>query len=165
MMRHQATGFSISGSGARQRGAALIIGLLLLLVLTLLAVSGMRSASEELIMAGNEQYRQNAFQGAEAGIERAIQDGGFDMSTVAETVTGTVGSVDYTTTITPQNSGGGTGMSVGSSSNAAAAFYYQVASQGTSHRGAQVTTWQGLSQPIPSQSDTFTPNTVLGSGF
>ena len=40
-----------------------------------LAVSGMRSASEELIMAGNEQYRQNAFQGAEAGIELPVPRG------------------------------------------------------------------------------------------
>ena len=50
-------------SHARQRGAALVIGLILLLVLTLLAVTGMNTASTELIMAGNEQYRQNAFSG------------------------------------------------------------------------------------------------------
>ena len=48
---------------ARQRGAALVIGLLLLLVLTLLAVSGMSSASVELIMAGNEQYRAERLPG------------------------------------------------------------------------------------------------------
>jgi type IV pilus assembly protein PilX len=57
---------------ARQRGAALIVGLLLLLVLTLLAVSGMNSASVEFVMAGNEQYQKNAFQAAETGIEQAF---------------------------------------------------------------------------------------------
>ena len=59
-------------SHARQRGAALVIGLILLLVLTLLAVTGMNTASTELIMAGNEQYRQNAYQASETGIENAI---------------------------------------------------------------------------------------------
>ena len=38
-----------------QRGAALVIGLLLLLVLTVLAISGMNSASVEFLMAGNDQ--------------------------------------------------------------------------------------------------------------
>src|SRR5882672_3732872 len=56
----------------RQQGAALIVGLLLLVVLSLLAVAGMNSASLEFIMAGNEQYKQNAFQAAETGIQNAI---------------------------------------------------------------------------------------------
>ena len=156
------------GSGVavrRQRGAALIIGLLLLLVLTLLAVSGMRSASEELIMAGNEQYRQSAFQGAEAGIELAIRDGDFNASPTVQTVTGTVGSVDYTATITPQNNGDPYGTTRGSSSESASAVFYEVVSQGTSSRGAQVTTWQGLSQPVPTAGGTVTGNTSLGTSF
>src|SRR5258706_8628258 len=53
---------------SHERGAALVIGLILLLMLTLLAVSGMNSASLEFIMAGNEQDPANAFQAAEAGI-------------------------------------------------------------------------------------------------
>ena len=56
----------------QQRGAALVVGLVLLLVLTLLAVSTMRTASLELLMAGNAQYRENAFRLAEAGIADAI---------------------------------------------------------------------------------------------
>jgi len=56
----------------KQRGAALVIGLLLLLVLTLLAVTGMTTATTELVMAGNEQYRKNATQASSAGVERAI---------------------------------------------------------------------------------------------
>jgi type IV pilus assembly protein PilX len=58
----------------KQQGAALVIGLVLLVVLTLLAVTGMNTASSELLMAGNEQYRQNAFQASEAGIEQALSD-------------------------------------------------------------------------------------------
>lgn len=57
---------------ARQRGAALVVGLILLLILTLLAITGMNSATTELIMAGNEQYHRNAAHAASTGIEEAI---------------------------------------------------------------------------------------------
>jgi type IV pilus assembly protein PilX len=66
---------------ARQRGAALAIGLILLLVLTVLAVSGMNTASMELVMAGNEQYRQRAFHASTAGIELALAN----LATVPQT--------------------------------------------------------------------------------
>jgi type IV pilus assembly protein PilX len=62
-------------AAARQQGAALVIGLILLLVLTLLAITGMSVATLELRMAGNEQYQERAFQAAEAGLERAISQG------------------------------------------------------------------------------------------
>jgi len=57
-----------------QRGAALIVGMMLLVVLTLLAVVGMNTATTELVMAGNEQYRQRAFQSAEVGLELTLPD-------------------------------------------------------------------------------------------
>jgi Tfp pilus assembly protein PilX len=57
---------------AKQRGAALVIGLLLLLVLTVLAVTGMSTATTELVMAGNEQYHKSAVQAASAGVEQAV---------------------------------------------------------------------------------------------
>jgi type IV pilus assembly protein PilX len=56
----------------RQAGAALVIGLILLLILTILAVAGMSTAATELFMAGNEQSRKSASQAAAAGIEEAI---------------------------------------------------------------------------------------------
>jgi type IV pilus assembly protein PilX len=56
----------------KQRGAALVIGLLLLLVVTLLAVTAVGTANTELVMAGNEQYRERAFQAADAGVESAV---------------------------------------------------------------------------------------------
>jgi len=56
----------------RQRGAALVIALLMLMILTILALSGINTATTELAMAGNEQYRRNAAQAATAGIEQAI---------------------------------------------------------------------------------------------
>lgn len=55
-----------------QRGAALIVGLVLLLVLTVLGISGMNMATLELQMANNTQASQLAFQAAETGIDIAL---------------------------------------------------------------------------------------------
>lgn len=57
----------------RQRGAALIVGLVLLMVLTVLAISAMRTATLDLAMAGNAQFRENAFQLAEAGVQATLR--------------------------------------------------------------------------------------------
>jgi type IV pilus assembly protein PilX len=79
---------------ARQDGAALVVGLILLLVLTLLAITGMSVATLELRMAGNEQYQERAFQAAEAGLERAISQGVYNtnvrIGTYNDTVNGPV---------------------------------------------------------------------------
>lgn len=56
----------------RQQGAVLIIGLLLLVVITILAVSGMNTATTELAMARNNQTYENVFQAAETGLENAL---------------------------------------------------------------------------------------------
>jgi type IV pilus assembly protein PilX len=56
----------------REHGAALAVGLILLVVLTLLAFTGINAATTELAMAGNEQYRKNAAQASGAGIEVGI---------------------------------------------------------------------------------------------
>ena len=56
----------------RQQGAALIVGLVLMTVLTLLAVSTMRTSTLELAMAGNAQYHEQATQMAASGIRDAI---------------------------------------------------------------------------------------------
>ncbi len=57
-----------------QRGAALIVGLVLLMVLTVLAISAMRTATLDLTMAGNSQFRENAFQLAESGIDATLRN-------------------------------------------------------------------------------------------
>jgi len=61
----------------QQDGAALIVGLILLVVVTVLAVSGMNTATTELTMARNDQNYENAFQAAETGLEQAISQGRF----------------------------------------------------------------------------------------
>ena len=56
----------------RQQGAALVVGLMLLVVITILAVSGMNTATTELAMARNDQTYENVFQSAEKGLENAL---------------------------------------------------------------------------------------------
>ncbi len=131
----------------RQRGAALIIGLVLLMVLTLLAVSGMNSASLEFIMAGNEQYRSNAFQAAEVGVAQALAQGDFSANVVGPQpfAGATNGNDAWAATIT---------MPVGTNTRQAppnfsatgtfTGFYFEIASQGTSSRGATENSTQGL---------------------
>lgn len=56
----------------RQRGVTLVIGLIMLLVLTILAVSSMGTARLQLLMAGNTQARESAFQVAQAGLDARL---------------------------------------------------------------------------------------------
>ena len=67
-MRHRP---SIPGR-SRQQGAALVIGLVLLLVLTVIGISGMNTATMELTMANSTQVQQDAFQLAENAIDVAL---------------------------------------------------------------------------------------------
>ena len=61
----------------KQRGAALVVGLMLLVVITVLAISGMNTATTELALARNDQAYENAFQAAETGLETALSQGQF----------------------------------------------------------------------------------------
>ena len=62
----------------RQQGAALVVGLILLVVITVLAISGMNTATTELAMARNDQNFENAFQAAETGLEQALATGSYN---------------------------------------------------------------------------------------
>jgi type IV pilus assembly protein PilX len=69
---------------SNQQGAALVVGLILLVVITVLAISGMNTATTELAMARNDQTYENVFQAAERGLETALSQGQFN--TLANTV-------------------------------------------------------------------------------
>lgn len=60
----------------KQNGAALVVGLVLLLILTLLGVSGLGTATTEVRLADNNKQREFAFQAAESGVNEAILSGG-----------------------------------------------------------------------------------------
>lgn len=56
----------------RQRGATLIVGLIMLIALTLLVVSAIRSGTTNLRIAGNTQIQQEAKAAAQQAIEQYI---------------------------------------------------------------------------------------------
>ncbi|MEM9386115.1 MAG: PilX N-terminal domain-containing pilus assembly protein [Pseudomonadota bacterium] len=56
----------------RQRGAALIIGLVLLAVLTLLGITGVVTSSNDLRMMGSAREALNAFEATESALAAAI---------------------------------------------------------------------------------------------
>lgn len=68
----------------RQRGAALIVGLILLVVVTVLAISGMNTATTELAIARNDQSFEYAFQAAETGLERALSRSYFETTSTPQ---------------------------------------------------------------------------------
>ena len=80
-------------SQSKQQGAALVVGLILLVVITVLAISGMNTATTSLAMARNDMNYENAFQAAETGLENALGQGLFN-TLAGSTVTQTINSHD-----------------------------------------------------------------------
>ncbi len=62
---------ALKASRAAQRGAALFVSLMMLLLVTLIGVAGVRMVSLEEKMAGNSYDRNLAFQAAEAALREA----------------------------------------------------------------------------------------------
>jgi type IV pilus assembly protein PilX len=122
-----------------QGGAALVVGLLLLVILTLLAVSGMNTASTELVMAGNEQFRQGAFQAAETGVEREIATlDENDQDAIPSDREYDLGTTRVETTVTYRGRG-----PVQNYGNDFRGYHYDIRSVGTGARNASATHLQG----------------------
>jgi len=144
----------------RQQGAALVIGLILLLILTLLAVTGMNTATTELVMAGNEQYRNNASHAASTGIEEAIP--GIAAVPTVEAAPVTVAptpvpgsdpapAVADTYSTSTQYVGEETGLPQ-SSANKFVGLHYVITSTGRSARSAKDVQLQGVLVVAPAGS-------------
>ena len=74
-----------------QTGAALVVSLVLLVVISVLAISSINAATTELAMARNDMVYERAFQAAETGLEQAISQGQFNTlanANLAQNVTG-----------------------------------------------------------------------------
>ncbi len=67
----------LTAARSKQCGVVLVVGLILMMTLTVLGISGMTTATLELTMAGNAQFYQQAFQAAETGLAIAIAGGQF----------------------------------------------------------------------------------------
>jgi type IV pilus assembly protein PilX len=128
---------------SRERGATLVVSLVLLLVLTVLGVSGMNTATLELTMAGNAQYHQDAFQAAETGIDIAIAQRNF--TTVAPSIVPVTplgdGSYDTqaVTTFAQTTPVPDLSFSMGVSTGSVQAFHFDTVSVGRGPRNAQST--------------------------
>jgi len=127
----------------RQGGAALIVGLVLMMVLTVLGISGMNTATLELTMASNNESHQDAFQAAETGIDIPIAQRTY--TTLAPAVLaytalgdGTYGTQSVTTcmTTTPVPD---IAFSMGTSTGSVQAFHFDVVAVGNGPRGATST--------------------------
>jgi type IV pilus assembly protein PilX len=140
----------------KQRGIALVIGLILLVIITLLAVVGMNMSNSELASATSEQLRLRAFQAAETGVEHGLQDvidgtlvGTSSFTPVVEAAVDVPGSPvnpntgfaqdRYQTTLQYRDSG----TFSPNSSAGFEAFHYTVVSTGTSARNAVAQHTQG----------------------
>lgn len=136
---------TLPNTSRTQRGAALVVGLILLMVLTVLAITGMNMASTELIMAGNEQYRQRATQAAETGVEEAMSN----LSTLAQNPAPVVVAAtavpdsDPDTYATSSQYMGEDGDIPGFSAGKFVGFHYAIQSTGQSARNATVVHNQG----------------------
>jgi Tfp pilus assembly protein PilX len=130
----------------RERGAALVIGLIMLLILTILAFTGVSTATTELAMANNEQFRRNAADASAAGVEQAIAA----IGTVGTTA-GATGSIEPTelgNEATQYNAvmryvGDESGLPQ-SSADKFIGLHYEIESTGTSARNARDVQTQGV---------------------
>jgi type IV pilus assembly protein PilX len=132
-----------------QQGAALVVGMVLLVILTLLAISGMNTATTELFMAGNEKYQENAFQAAETGIERTLAVGNFNPAAMPPPNPPAVDLGDgnaYTAITLPR---GTSPAPPGYSFGTFGAEHFEIQSTGTSHRNATSNHTQGLFIVVP----------------
>ena len=135
-------GYNRVKSGRSQQGAALVIGLLLLVVITVLAVSGMNTATTELAMARNDQNYEYAFQAAETGLEYALAQSNFAANATATSLTETISDREsVVTTIQYENSTivPDRAFSLGSGSGIAA-YHFNATAQARSLRAPGDTT-------------------------
>ena len=132
-MKTQIHGSPLSMS--RQRGAALVVGLILMLVLTVLGVSGVTVSVFGLTMASNAQVQQNAFQAAETGIDIAIETRNFTTTAPVVIPDTALGDGTYSTTSTMtfqvNTPVPGAAFSMGVDPGSVQAFHFDVVSTGS----------------------------------
>lgn len=130
------------------RGAALIVGLVLLLVMTLLGITGVTSNTLDLTMAGNTQHSQDAFEAAESAIQAEVVRGPLaDVATPRVTAGYTFApgvTADATTTFTATQL-----PPPGYSITEYRSEHYLVDSMGQSARGARSNHLQGFYVVVP----------------
>lgn len=88
----------------RQRGATLLVALIMLVVLTLFVVSAISSSNTNLRIAGNMQIQNEAAAAAQQAIEQVISSIAFTTNTAAQNISVDInndGTADYTVSVQP----------------------------------------------------------------
>jgi len=86
----------------RQTGATLLIGLIMLVLLTLMAITSFNLGKSNLLTVGNMQFRSETVRAAEEAVEAAISTpNGVSATTTANIDINANGTADVAVTITP----------------------------------------------------------------
>ena len=101
------TRFSHRSLPRHQRGAVLFVALIVLVVFTLLAVSGVNSSIASLRVAGNAQSQAEVSAAAQLALERVVDDvthfqHATDTPPPTQNLTVTIASLNYPVTVTLQ---------------------------------------------------------------
>jgi len=128
-----------------QKGAALIVALILLLVITILAVSMMGTSRLQLVMAGNNQFSLLAFQAAQSAIESRLILAGFTTGAPPANVTypynGIGSSATAAVTYQAATEVPAGGYSIGAGFQA---YHFEIDVTATAPRGAASNQTQGV---------------------
>ena len=130
-----------------QRGSALIVAMVFLIILTILGLSSMNTSRLELKMANNTQFADLAFQAAESGIDLLLATPALktklntdDTDLVGyDPPTFTLGSQHGNASARYLTSGLAPGYSIGTP-----ALHYEISSTGTSAAGGEAQNMQGF---------------------
>lgn len=134
-------------SFSHQSGAALIVGLILMLVLTVLGVSGMSVSVFGLTMASNAQFELETFQAAETGIDFTIDNANLNTIATQNFAPATVPAPYAVNTVLTFQSNTPylhASFSIGEDEGSVAAYHYDVVATGTGPDGAQAINTQSF---------------------
>lgn len=138
-----------------QTGAALVVSLVILLLLSVIGISALTGTALESKMAGNVQEMNRAFQAAETGLDVAVGQGNAQESS---TVTASVSNIgDYKASASYATSFNGFTKPPREAvkifgNNSGRSAHFGTSSDGTAGIGAKVTLNQGWYQMVPDPS-------------
>ncbi len=133
----------------RQRGTVLIMSMLILMILTILGITAMGTASLEEKMSGNSQEGTRAFEAAESGLNEALNTAGALDLNLTTTNNFPYNGMKASASVSSQFmqfSSPRRGSGYGSSVEAA---NFDQASTGSTTVGAKAVVHQGVAQIVP----------------
>ena len=141
--------YLVSLAGRYERGTALIMSLVILMILTILGITAMGTASLEEKMSGNTQEGTRAFEAAESGLNQALNTAGsldLNVTTTNNFTYSTMNAKAEVTTefiqFTPPKRGSGFG-------NTVEAANFDQGSTGSTGVGGKAVVHQGVAQIVP----------------